>query len=113
MEKLERTLSDVQSDLSKPPETSEPSKKVKKVAKDTKKSAKKVVKKGNGDAKPTAKKDDSDMVTLADLASEAKITGASARRRLRDADMSPEGRWKWKDGSKELKEARKVLGLEG
>lgn len=110
MEKLERTLNDVSSDLSKEPaEASEP-KKVKKVAKDSKK-AKKVAKKTDKPAKGE-KKDTSDRILLADLASEAEVTTASARRRLRDADLSPEGRWSWEPGSKALKEARKVLGLD-
>lgn len=109
MEKLERTLSDVSDDLAKDPEPSEPSKKVKKVAK-----AKKVTKKTGKASKSESKKADTEgRILLADLASEAKITGASARRRLRAADLSPEGRWSWEEGSKALKEARKVLGLDG
>lgn len=116
VEKLERTLSDVASDLAQEPKASEQPGKVKKVAKAEKKAVKKVGKKSNGKAeaapKKAAKAADSDTVTLADLASEAKITGAAARRKLRGANLSPEGRWKWEDGSKSLKEARKVLGLD-
>lgn len=111
MEKLERTLSDVQNDLSNPPEASDQPKKVKKVAKDSKK-AKKVAKKTDKAESKKASKDNGDRVLLADLASEAEITTASARRKLRDAEMSPEGRWAWETGSKALKDARKVLGLD-
>lgn len=108
MDKLERTLSDVSNDLSQdPPAASEQPKKVKKVAKAKK--AKKVAKK----ASKAEKTSDDGKVTLAELATEAQITTASARRKLRDADMSPEGRWKWDPGSKDLKAARKVLGLDG
>lgn len=107
MEKLERTLSDVQDDLSQEPEASDKPKKVKKVAK-----AKKVVKKkGKGDAKKVAASSDG-KITLAELASEAGVTSAACRRKLRDADLSREGRWAWDPGSKALKEARKVLGLD-
>ncbi len=107
MEKLERTLSDVQTDLSQePPETSEKPKKVKKVAK-AKKSAKKVAKKAS---KP--EKSEDGKISLSDLCGEAGITTAAARRKLRDADLSREGRWAWEDGSKALKDARKVLGIE-
>ena len=111
MEKLERTLSDVQDDLSKTPEASSTTK-VKKVAKgESKKAAKKVVKK-TGEGKKAKADSGDNRILLADLASEAKITAASARRRLRDAELSPEGRWSWEPGSKALKEARKVLGLD-
>ena len=112
MEKLERTLSDVQEDLSQElPESSSQPKKVKKVAK-----GKKKVKKANGEAKAfkkSAKASSKEgVVLLTDLASEAGITGASARRKLRSAQLSPEGRWTWEEGSKALKEARKALGLD-
>lgn len=110
MEKIERSLSDVQSDLSQEPaETAEQPKKVKKVAKKT---AKKVTKKVDKKASKPEKSEEG-KVSLSELAGEAKITTASARRKLRDADMSPEGRWKWDPGSKALKDARKVLGLDG
>lgn len=112
MEKLERTLSDVTSDLSKEPETTSKSQKVKKVAKgEGKKAAKKVGKKSKSEGKKR-NDDGGDRILLADLASEAGITGASARRRLRAAELSPEGRWSWEPGSKALKEARKALGLD-
>jgi hypothetical protein len=110
IEKLERTLDEVETDLSNESDSSESKgqpKKVKKVAK-AKKVAKKVAKK----AEKSAKKDTDGLIKLADLASEAKITAASARRKLRDAELNREGRWAWEEGSKDLKEARKVLGLD-
>jgi hypothetical protein len=57
--------------------------------------------------------DDEGYVTVEDLAEEAEIGAQAARVKLRDAELEkPEGgRWRWKDGSKGLKEARKVLGL--
>lgn len=53
------------------------------------------------------------MVSVADLAHEAEITAQSARVKLRSAEgvERPEGRWLWKEGSKELKKAREALGL--
>ncbi len=113
MEKLERTLGDVQDDLNQePPASQDKPKKVKKVAKETKKVTKKAGKKGAAKSESKKSASTEGRVLLADLASEAEITTASARRKLRDADLSPEGRWSWDDGSKALKEARKVLGLD-
>lgn len=77
-------------------------------------------KKGKKAAKPAkkakkGKDEDSDdgFVTLQDLAEEAEIEPQSARVKLRESDLEkPEGgRWRWKDGSKDLKAVRKVLGL--
>jgi len=64
-------------------------------------------------AKKPAKSDDNGFVTLQSLAEEAEIEPQSARVKLRDSDLEkPEGgRWRWKEGSKALKDARKVLGL--
>lgn len=107
MEKLERTLSDVESDLEKEPAAvDKPTKKVKKVAK----KAKKVAKKSKKAEKPEASEEG--KISLAELASEANLTTAAARRRLRDAELSREGRWSWEDGSKAYKDARKALGLD-
>jgi hypothetical protein len=110
LDKLEKTLSAVEEDLKGEPgeaQTSKPEKRSKKVAK-------KVTKKDKKSEKKAAKSNGSTegKVTLADLASEAKITGASARRKLRDAELSRDGRWAWEDGSKALKDARKALGLD-
>lgn len=74
-----------------------------------KKMAKKVPKKVSKKSKADDEGDS--KVKLSDLASEAKITAAAARRKLRDADLSREGRWAWDEGSKDLKAARKALGL--
>jgi hypothetical protein len=70
------------------------------------------------DAKPEKKaskkveKEDDGMVTLADLAAEAKIGGAAARRKIRASEMERgEGRWAWPEGSKQLRTARAALGL--
>lgn len=75
-----------------------------------------------GKAKGKAKKatqaeseddDDEGFVTVETLAEEAEINAQSARVKLREAELEkPEGgRWRWKDGSKALKSARKALGL--
>lgn len=104
MEKLERTIGEVESDLNEEPAPDKPTpKKVKKVAK-SKKAAKKVSKKS------ASRSESSDgKVKLADLASEVGITAAAARRKLRAANLSRDGRWAWEEGSKELKAARKAL----
>jgi hypothetical protein len=91
--------------LAAKPQKKKASKKVKKVAK---KAAKKV------DKAPAKKADASDKnrVRLKDLAKQAKLTEAVARKRLRDADVPRgEGRWSWELGSKALKAARKALDL--
>jgi hypothetical protein len=73
--------------------------------------------KSNGNGKKAAKSDDSDeddgYISIGDLAAEAEINAQSARVKLREAELDkPEGgRWRWKDGSKALKAARKALGL--
>lgn len=80
-------------------------KKSKKAAKSSKpaKSSKKAAK-SNGD---------DGGVSIQELAEEAGINAQSARVKLRDAELGkPDGgRWRWKDGSKDLKAARKALGL--
>jgi hypothetical protein len=84
----------------------------------SKSKGKKAAKPAKGKAAKSAKKskkseDDEGFVTLQDLASEAEIEPQSARVKLRDSDLEkPEGgRWRWKEGSKDLKAARKALGL--
>lgn len=85
----------------------------KKVEKVTKKVAKKVVKNNGATEKKSPKEVDENVVTLAQLAEEAKIAPQSARVKLREAEVPrPEGRWQWAVGSKALKEARKTIGLE-
>lgn len=83
---------------------SKPKKKVKKGSKKVKKVEKKASSKSD--------KSDKNMVRLKDLAKQAKITEAGARKKLRDAGVSRgEGRWSWELGSKALKAARKALDL--
>src|SRR5262249_23351335 len=100
------------------------SKKVKKVAKKVSKKVKdedatevktKVkAKKTNGKANGHAEESDDGLITVAQLAEEAEISPQSARVKLRAAEMDRgEGRWKWAEGSKGLKQARKILGLDG
>ena len=52
-------------------------------------------------------------VTVADLAEEAGIGPQAARVKLREAEVPRDGeaRWRWKEGSKSLKAARKALGI--
>lgn len=107
IEKVESNLADVQSEMEEG-EAKQP-KKVKKVAKKVPKKKDKVAKKSK--SKPEAESTEG-KVTLAELASEAGITNAAARRKLRDAELSREGRWAWEEDSKGLKEARKALGLD-
>lgn len=74
----------------------------------------KKAKKGKDKGKKKAKdEDDEGYVTVEELAEEAEMNAQSARVKLRDAELEkPEGgRWKWKEDSKALKAARKVLGL--
>ena len=77
---------------------------VKKVTKKNEKSEKKATKKSEANGSEN-------LVHLADLANEAKITTQSARKKLREAKVERTGRWAWEDGSKALKEARTALGL--
>lgn len=67
---------------------------------------KKVVKKAE-----KVEKVDANVVSLASLSKEAKLTGANARARLRAAGLKPDGRWSFKKGSGDLKKAREALGL--
>lgn len=98
--------------------TEEPAPKPEKKAKKSKKGVKKVKKskKDKKAAKPSKKADkasDKNVVRLKDLAKQAGIGEASARKKLRDADVPRgEGRWSWELGTKALKSARKALGLE-
>lgn len=95
--------------------------------KGAKKVAKKVKKAAEADEAPKGKKkaksngisgggkseSEDGLVTVAQLAEEAEISPQSARVKLRAAELDRgEGRWKWEPGSKALKAARKVLGLE-
>lgn len=61
-------------------------------------------------SKKAASKDEN-IVTLAELAGEAKLKGTVARAKLRAAGLKCEGRWQWKKGSGDLTKARKALGL--
>lgn len=82
----------------------------KKTAAKSEKAPKKVAKKTNGTAREPVKEEG--VVTVAELAAEADMTAQSARVKLRAAEFDRgEGRWKWPEGSKALKEARKILGL--
>lgn len=69
--------------------------------------------KGKASKKAAKSDDDEGFVTIGDLAEEAGINAQSARVKLREAEVDkPEGgRWRWKDGSKSLKAARKAIGL--
>lgn len=59
-----------------------------------------------------SKNGDKNTIRLKDLARQAKLTEAIARKKLRDAEVPRgEGRWSWELGSKALKQARKALGL--
>lgn len=106
-EKVESKLAEVESEMKEGEAEAAKPKKVKKVAKKAKKVAKKATK------TTSAKKAESNegKVTLAELATEAGITSAAARRKLRDAELNREGRWAWDEGSKGLKEARAALGI--
>ncbi len=64
-------------------------------------------------AKTKPKTKTEDMVTLAELCTEAGITPAVARHKLRSSEVeNPEGRWAWVVGSRKLKAAQKVLGID-
>lgn len=83
------------------------------VKKVVKKVVKKAAKGGNGGGAPRGPQEVPEgFVSVAQLAEEAEITPQSARVKLRTSEIArPEGRWLWKKGSSQLKEARKVLGL--
>lgn len=119
---LDREIEAVENDL-KDPIPDNPPPKEKKVA--TKKVTNKPAPskttakaKTNGVAKVTkapAKKASADvegMVKLSTLATEAKISTQRARQKLRAAELDRgDGRWSWKEGSRDLANARKALGL--
>jgi hypothetical protein len=109
------TLDDDMEEESFEDDGDEPVADVKPAKKKVKKSAKKSAK-SSKDVKKTAakseKSSDKNVVRLKDLAKQAKLTEAVARKKLRDADVPRgEGRWSWELGSKALKTARKALGL--
>lgn len=118
-DETQEQVEQVAEDLERPvPKAARKPKVVKKVAKKVKKVKKdeevveKKGKKTNGSAKKEAAESDEGLITVAALAEEAQISPQSARVKLRAAELDRgEGRWKWEEGSKGLKEARKVLGL--
>lgn len=68
-------------------------------------------------AKPAAEKKPKvaeDRVTLAQVCEEVGIAPATARRKLREAEVQrPEGQgWGWKPGSRDLEKVKKVLSAE-
>jgi hypothetical protein len=78
-----------------------------------KKVAKKVVKKkAAAKAEKPAAKSNGDVVTVAQLAKQAKIEPSAARARLRKAEIENPGRWEFKKGSGAEKAARKAIGIE-
>lgn len=90
-------------------------KKVKKAEADESPKGKKAkkVEKSNGKSNGHTEKSDDGLITVAELADEAGISAQSARVKLRAAELDRgEGRWKWEPGSKTLKSARKILGLD-
>jgi HPt (histidine-containing phosphotransfer) domain-containing protein len=108
--KQELADADTASSKPKPEGARKMVKKVKKVAKSTKAPpVKKVAKKTNGAEKSASTEG---LVTLTQLAEEAKISPQSARVKLRAADIDRgDGRWKFEEGSKRLRQAREILGL--
>src|SRR5580692_11255938 len=103
-EKVQETIEQVKSDLEAP--VPEPARKreVKKVAKKVIKKGKKVTAEEAKELKSKAKKtngtkqEDDGLVSVADLANEAKISPQSARVKLRAAELDRgEGRWKWEE----------------
>jgi len=117
MGKLESDIAKVKAQLDSPAPEPSPSKGARKVAKlptkvkKVEKGAKKA--KSNGHEKESTPREAPEgMVSVAELAEEAGIGAQSARVKLRASEIErPEGRWLWKVGSKDLKAARKVLGL--
>jgi hypothetical protein len=120
-EETESTINEVKADLERPAKpkpkgAKKVAKKVKKASEEDESPKGKVKKKGkakaNGNATGGHKEEDG-LITVADLAAEAEISPQSARVKLRAAELDRgEGRWKWEEGSKALKQARKVLGLD-
>lgn len=116
----EQSVDDIKAGMEDVPPAKPKPKKVKKVAKKVSKKAKyeetevkpaKAKKGAKTNGNGHAESDDG-LITVADLAAEAEISPQSARVKLRAAELDRgEGRWKWSPGSKDLKAARKVLGL--
>jgi outer membrane biosynthesis protein TonB len=117
---LQDSINKVAANLNGEEPAPKPKREVKKVAK---KVLKKKAKKADDEEKSTKKvkkaakesngaDDEEGLVTVADLAAEAQISPQSARVKLRAAELDRgEGRWKWAEGSKGLKQARKILGI--
>ncbi len=122
---LDQEIGQVEKDLEAPiPDGPTPKPEKTKMA--TKKVTKKVgapaktAAKTNGKAAPAktakatkpAKPDAEGMVKLSTLATEAKISTQRARQKLRAAELDRgDGRWSWKEGSRDLAAARKALGI--
>jgi hypothetical protein len=108
--KMDGLLDEVKAGLGQsiPAHTLKEKKVAKKVAKKKGSAKPETEAKSNGKAKAAA---DDNLVTLADLAKEAKIGAAAARRKIRATEMERDGRWAWPVGSKQLKTARGALGL--
>lgn len=67
--------------------------------------------KSNGAKRTRTEHVEEGMVSLRQLAEEAGIAPPVARAKLRASDIDRgDGRWKFEEGSKRLKEARKILG---
>lgn len=102
-----REMKDMSEENEETTTTSKPKRATKKTA-----SKKTVAKKTSAKKTAPASTANTDVVTLEDLAKEASISGASARLKLRAADVSKAGRkWEWPAKSRDLKAARKALGL--
>lgn len=111
---LEKQLGQIEHDLGQPiPEHSSTQKEPKVAKKVDKKAAKKVAKSPKKSAAVEATAGEDSGIKLETLASEAGISTAAARRKLRTAEVDRgDGRWSFKDGSSSHKAARKALGLE-
>lgn len=122
---LDREIENVENDLKEPiPEPNQKPEKTKMATKKVKKvgaPAKTATKTNGKTAPPKAAKtptrkqaDVEGMVKLSTLATEAKISTQRARQKLRAAELDRgDGRWSWKEGSRDLAAARKALGIVG
>lgn len=97
--KINQAIDAIREELAKPLPEHQPTKEKKVTTKKVKKAK----------AAPTI----SDVVTLPQLAKEAKISGQKARQKLREAKIHRQRgtRWSWPKDSKDLKAVRKALGL--
>ncbi len=114
---LEEIKSDLQNSTSTKRKVTKVAKKVAKTEVNADPAPKKRTSKGKSTAETAPKRTRSErveegMISLRQLAEEAGLAPPVARAKLRTSDIDRgDGRWKFEEGSKRLKQARQILGI--